>query len=77
MTDHGYHLRNYPVSHGDAARTDVQFGLQWDRRHRQILPEVICLHLDSAPSAIGANWKGRTTPRFGPCPRPPAPRPCS
>jgi hypothetical protein len=77
MTDHGYHLRNYRANHGDAARTDVQFGLQWDRRHRQILPEVICLHLESAPSAIGSNWKGRTTPRFGPPPKPPAPKPCS
>ena len=66
MTDHGYHLRHYPLQHGDAARTDVQFALQWDRRNRQILPEVIVLHLESEASALGANWKGRTTPRFGP-----------
>ena len=68
LTERGYHVRAYPVRHGDAARTDVQFALQFDRRHRQILPEVIVLHLDSEPSALGANWKGRTTPRFGPKP---------
>jgi Glycosyltransferase like family 2 len=66
MIEHGYHLRNYPLQHGDAARTDVQFALQWDRRKRQVLPEVVVLHLESETSALGANWKGRTTPRFGP-----------
>jgi hypothetical protein len=66
MTDHGYHLRHYPLQHGDAARTDVQFALQWDRRNRQNLSEVIVLHLESEASGLGANWKGRTTPRFGP-----------
>ena len=80
MTSRGYHQRLYPTTHGDAARTDVQFALQWDRRNRQVLPEVIVLHLESAAAGIGANWKGRTTPRFGPAPtddrrRPEPPRP--
>ena len=56
----GYHVRCYPTHHGDAARTDVQFALQWDRRQRQLVPELIVLHLESEPSAIGANWRGRT-----------------
>jgi hypothetical protein len=68
MIDRGFHLRRYPLHHGDAARTDVQFALQWDRRHRQLLPEVIVLHLESEPAAQGANWKGRTTRPFGPAP---------
>jgi hypothetical protein len=69
MVEHGYHVRKYPTSHGDAARTDVQFALQWDRRNRQVLPEAIVLHLDGeAGSVMGANWSGRTTPRFGPEP---------
>jgi hypothetical protein len=72
-----YHVRQYPTQHGDAARTDMQFALQWDRRHRVLLPEVILLHLESAHTGLGANWKGRTTPRFGPPPNPPAPKPCS
>ncbi len=66
MIDRGFHQRRYPLDHGDAARTDVQFALQWDRRHRQLLPEVIVLHLESEPAAQGANWKGRTTRPFSP-----------
>ncbi len=66
MIDQGYHLRRYPYHHGDAARTDIQFALQWDRRQRQVLPEVIVLHLESEKGKLGANWAGRTTPRFGP-----------
>jgi hypothetical protein len=68
ICDGGYHVKTYPFHHGDAARSDVQFALQWDRRHRQVLPEVVVLHLDSEPSALGANWRGRTTGRFGPPP---------
>jgi glycosyltransferase involved in cell wall biosynthesis len=66
IRDGGFHLRRYPLRHGDAARTDVQFALQWDRRFRQLLPEVIVLHLDSGKSPMGANWEGRTTARFAP-----------
>jgi hypothetical protein len=68
VVESGHRMRIYPDHHGDAARSDVQFGLQWDRRHRQVLPEVIVLHLESEPAEIGANWSGRTTKRFGPCP---------
>jgi hypothetical protein len=64
MVDRGFHLRRYPLNHGDAARTDVQFALQWDRRYRVLLPEVIVLHLESEAAQQGANWKGRTTARF-------------
>ncbi len=64
--DGGMHARRYPYHHGDAARADIQFGLQWDRRNRVLLPEVITLHLESEPGKIGANWAGRTTKRFGP-----------
>ncbi len=64
----GIHSRVYPHRHGDAARGDVQHGLQWDRRQRLLLPEVICAHLESGPGALGANWKGRKTPPFGPPP---------
>jgi hypothetical protein len=74
----GYHQRNYPIHHGDAARSDVQFALQWDRRHRQLLPELIVLHLTSEDAGMGANWSGRKTKPFGPDPhRPNPPHPCS
>jgi hypothetical protein len=66
MIHKGFHLRSYPLEHGDAARTDVQFALQWDRRYRQLVPELLVLHLESEAAPLGANWKGRTTRRFGP-----------
>jgi hypothetical protein len=68
LTQNGYRVRSYPTHHGDAARTDIQFALQWDRRQRLLLPEVIALHLESEPAKLGANWAGRTTKRFGPVP---------
>jgi len=64
--DRGIHIRTYPYHHGDAARADVQFALQWDRRQRVLLPEVVVLHLESQATKLGANWEGRTTQRFGP-----------
>jgi len=62
----GIRHRKYPERHSTAARTDVQFALQWDRRHRLCLPEVVVYHLESARNAKGANRNGRTTIRFGP-----------
>jgi hypothetical protein len=63
---HGIRVRGYAHHHGDACRTDVQFGMQWDRRRRVFLPEVVAVHLESEPAELGANWNGRTTRRFGP-----------
>lgn len=60
----GARIKPYPIHHNDACRTDVQHGLQWDRQHRQLVPELIALHLESEPAALGANWAGRTTKRF-------------
>jgi hypothetical protein len=63
----------YPERHGDAARGDELFALQWPRGRRAMLPEVIAYHLESTQGGpMGANWAGRVTPRFGP---PAAPRP--
>jgi hypothetical protein len=58
--------RRYPQVHGTAARTDVQHALQWDRRKRVLIPELIVWHLESEPARMGANWRGRTTARFAP-----------
>ena len=54
--------------HSDAARTDVQHSLGWDRRKRVLLPEIVVGHIesDSIPAKVGANWNGRKTKRFGP-----------
>jgi hypothetical protein len=70
---HGVRTRRYPDCHQTAARADVKFALQWDRRHRQLLPEVFVAHIESEPAPTGANWKGRKTRRFGP-PRPGDPK---
>jgi hypothetical protein len=60
----GSRIRRYPESHGNACRTDVQFGLQWDRRDRHLLPEIAVVHLESEAAGLGVNWNGRKTKRF-------------
>lgn len=60
----GARIKPYPINHNDACRTDVQFGLQWDRRHRAIIPELLVVHLESEPAPLGANWNGRKTKKF-------------
>lgn len=62
----GFHQKPYPHWHSGAARSDVQFALQWDRRQRVLIPELLVWHLETAKAPIGGNWAGRTTPRFGP-----------
>jgi hypothetical protein len=64
----GIQVKPYPINHGTGCRTDVQHALQWDRRFRALLPEVIVIHLESEQGGMGQNWNGRTTKRFGPEP---------
>ena len=66
----GRRVKPHPLGHGSACRSDVQHGLQWDRRDRVLLPEVLVAHLESEPCVNGANWSGRATKRFGPDARP-------
>lgn len=58
----------YPDEHGGAGRTDNQFAWLWDRRRRQLIPELLLFHLESlsAKDGMGHNWHGRRTPWFGP-----------
>lgn len=62
----GIRSRPYPSQHTDCTRTDVQQSLQWDRRKRILIPEIIAIHLESEACPTGTNWKGRKTKRFGP-----------
>ncbi len=62
----GIRVKPYPKQHNDACRTDIQHGLQWDRKKRALIPEIVAVHLESEPAAVGANWRGRKTKRFGP-----------
>ncbi len=60
---------SYPEKSTDACRSDVLFSLQFDRSHRHLLPETICVHLETKMPTVGnemgSNWKGRRTPPFG------------
>lgn len=73
---HGDRIRAYTLDHGGAHRSDVQFALQWDREDRVLLPEIVVAHLESEQAGLGANWNGRTTKPFGPCPQPVTPTGC-
>jgi glycosyltransferase involved in cell wall biosynthesis len=58
----------YPTQHGKADRTDVLHAKQFPRIKRQLLPEVLCIHLDSEGLTVnnmGKNWNGRKTAWFG------------
>lgn len=60
----GARAKPYPHHHGTACRGDVQFGLQWDRQDRVLIPEILCAHIEPEGVTEGANWKGRKTPKF-------------
>jgi hypothetical protein len=62
----GIRVKPYPANHSTACRTDVQFGMKWDRHKRGLIPELMAVHLESEKVLKGANWNGRTTKPFGP-----------
>lgn len=60
-------VHEYPTEHGKADRTDVLQAKKFQRRHRQLLPELLCIHLDSeglGVAEMGKNWNGRRTAPF-------------
>lgn len=62
----GFRQRGYPRKHGNAARTDVMYATKWDRNLRELLGELLVVHLESEPAPMGTNWDGRKTKKFGP-----------
>jgi hypothetical protein len=50
--------RAYPARHGEASRSDTQHPLQWDRRLRELLPEIIVVHLESEEAPMGPTGMG-------------------
>jgi hypothetical protein len=56
-------VKAYPDKHGFADRTDVIHCKKWPREKRELLPEIVLIHLESEPG-IGLNWKGRKTEKF-------------
>jgi hypothetical protein len=61
----GSGVSQYPSKHGFADRTDVLHCKKWPREKRELLPEIVVIHIESE-AGIGLNWKGRKTPMFGP-----------
>jgi glycosyltransferase involved in cell wall biosynthesis len=61
--------RKYPEIHTSAARSDLAFAYQWERKCRAIIPELTLIHL-ATPDQIkmGINWESRRSMRFGPEP---------
>lgn len=62
----GFPRKRYSERHLDAARTDIQFSLLWDRVKRVFIPELVVFHLESEDAHMGINWEGRRSQRFGP-----------
>lgn len=60
-------VKNYPEVHGAADRTDMQFAKKWSKDLRELLPEIVAIHLDSEDATVkemGKNWSGRKTQPF-------------
>lgn len=66
MWNQGKQKLEYPTEHTGAARTDVQFTLKFPREKRVLIPEIFAIHLETQlpDKTMGANWNGRTTPKF-------------
>lgn len=57
----------YPQHHGQADRTDMMFAKGWAKKDRELIPEIVGIHLDSENATMtemGRNWKGRRTAPF-------------
>jgi hypothetical protein len=60
-------VHGYPDKHGFADRTDVLQAKKWSREKRELLPEIIVIHIDSEGLEVGEmgkNWRGRKTKIF-------------
>ena len=61
----GLKKMKYPEQHGDAARGDMEFALQWPRKNRILIPEINVTHLVSKDGVEqGKNWGGRMSAPF-------------
>ena len=66
----GSGVHGYPTEHGFCDRTDVLHCKQFPRERRELLPEIVLIHLESEGLGVGEmgkNWSGRRTREFEPC----------
>lgn len=61
----GSGIADYPQCHGAADKTDVLHCKRWPRDKRELLADVVVIHLASG-RGWGLNWNGRKSPKFGP-----------
>lgn len=55
----------YPKEQGAVDRSDVMFAKLFNRNKRQLIPEIISIHIDSEEMVqMGKNWSGRQTAKF-------------
>jgi hypothetical protein len=61
----GSGVYEYPKEHGSVDRSDVLFAKNFNRNKRQLIPEIISIHIDSEEMvSMGKNWNGRQTVKF-------------
>jgi hypothetical protein len=61
----GSGVLEYPKNHGSIDRSDVLFAKNFSRAKRQLIPEIISIHIDSEEMVrMGKNWNGRQTVKF-------------
>jgi hypothetical protein len=67
----GSGVYGYPTQHDFCDRTDVLHCKRFSRQNRELLPEIVVIHLESeglTVDSMGKNWKGRKTRLFEPQP---------
>ena len=63
----GSGVTSYPTEHDYCDRTDVLHAKKFPRQNRELLPEIVVIHLDSeglTTDNMGKNWKGRKSALF-------------
>lgn len=61
----GSGISSYPTDSLGADRTDMIFTKYWNAKNRHLIPEIMCLHLESEEAEMGKNWFGRKSKKFG------------
>lgn len=60
---HGTKFSIYPEGSEDASHGDLAFAKLWDRSHRELIPEIVGIHLDTS-TYKSHNWWGRKSNVF-------------